>query len=430
MSTYTASQANKEHSALIPFDKALSKIKAACSPNQEIETIPLANALNRILARTIIAPFDVPGYDNSSMDGFVFRSQDLMQYKMLKLVGHCYAGHPYADKIKQGECVRIMTGAPIPEGCDTVEMQENTRVLPKGNDEFVSFTQPIVNGQHIRYAGDDLQKTSEVLTAGHRLKASDIGLIASLGIEKVAVYQPLTIAVLSTGDELRVPGQKLDAGCIYDSNRFVVIAMLEKLGFLVLDLGIIPDNPDTLTQVFSQIADKAQVVISSGGVSVGEADYTKTVLEQLGEVDFWKVAIKPGKPFAFGQLNHLPTNIYKQTVKFMGLPGNPVSAVVTLHQLAIPALRKLAGEVLIDTPTLPIKLGETFSKKVGRMEFVRAKLQEHPTEGIQVVSSGSQGSGMLSSISNSDGFIILSAEQTIVAKGSLVNYLPFDSVLN
>ncbi len=400
-------------SGLMPFDQALGRLLASVEASKQTQQVALEDCLDRILCQDLQAPINVPGYDNSAMDGYALRAQDLTSPKALQLVGKSFAGQPFEGELQAGQCVRIMTGAQIPSGADCVIMQEDTRT----EGEQVHFSRAATPGSHIRRAGEDIQQSSCVLNAGRRLGPADIGLLASLGLTQVEVMQPLRVALLSTGDELRLPGATLDSGCIYDSNRFVVAAMLKRLGVELLDLGIVADNKNSLRQALQQAADSCDVVISSGGVSVGDADYIKEILLELGQVDFWKVAIKPGKPFAFGQLGK---------AIFFGLPGNPVSAAVTFHQLALPTLRKMAGECVTPELILNAKTHHNLNKRPGRTDFQRGLLTQGAQGEQLVCDTGSQGSGMLSSMSHSNCYIKLAANCDGVSAGESVSVIPYD----
>ncbi len=392
----------------------------------DTHTIPLFQAHGRILAGNIIANTNVPSYDNSAMDGYAIRFSDFAQYSSFKLIGAAFAGHPFDGQWQPGSCIRIMTGAAIPWGYDTVIMQEHAEVNKVEQDTLASFTKTPTHAQNVRLCGEDIRLNETLFSKGHRLRAADIGILASLGIAELSVYKPLKVAILSTGDELYEPGSDRSQRGIFDTNRYTIHAVLQNLGFEVLDLGIIKDNPAALEQAFKQASSHADVVISSGGVSVGEADYTKSVLCSQGSMQFWKVAIKPGKPFAYGHFEHQNQSGYKK--RFMGLPGNPVSSLVTLHQLALPALRKMAGETVQPLQPLRLPLAKAISKKPGRMEFIRATLS-HGLTNTEVVPLKSQGSAVLSTFCNSTGYLLLDAEQSHWQAGELVSFLPFDTAL-
>lgn len=402
---------------LKPVELALQEMLASVSNQQAVISVETPQALGHILATDVTSPVNVPAFNNSAMDGYAFRAADHTQGEPLTLVGTAFAGSPFEAEIPSGACIRIMTGAPVPAALDTVEMQEN--VTAQG--DLITFHQAIKPGQHVRSKGEDIQLGQTVLAKGKRLTPRDIPLIASLGIAEVAVYQPLTVAIFSTGDELKPVGTPLQHGQIYDSNRYSLHAVLQNFNVNIIDHGIIPDDLDALRATFHQANEQADVVITSGGVSVGEADYTKTVLDELGEIGFWKLAIKPGKPFAFGKL--------KNSV-FFGLPGNPVSALVTLVQLAIPTMQAMAGE----TPTPATRFNAisqtAFRKSPGRTDFQRGIYHVNEHGQIEVASTGSQGSGVFSSMSVSNCFIILEQERGAVAAGETVTIEPYGHLLS
>lgn len=398
---------------LLPMNEALQRMIEQVHPLTEVETLTLSQALDRVLAQPVTATLNVPAHANSAMDGYALRAAD--SGEPLQLIGTSLAGHPFEGELTPGTCVRIMTGALIPAGADCVVMQENTQI----QGETVTLTQEVRSGENIRQCGEDIAKGDQVLDKGKRLGPVDIGLLASLGINQVPVYRRLRVAVLSTGDELTPPGQPLPAGNIYDSNRYAIIALLQRLAVEVIDLGLIPDQPDAIRNAFIDAVDHADAVISSGGVSVGDADFVKDILAELGQIAFWKVAIKPGKPFAFGSLGQ---------ARFFGLPGNPVSALVTLHQLALPILKYMAGEVSESPLTLNIKAASAFRKRPGRADYQRACLSDINGEN-QVASNRAQGSGILTSFTHANCYVALEQERGKVAEGEIVRVIPFDRFL-
>jgi len=309
-----------------------------------------------------------------------------------------------------------MTGAKMPDDCDTVEMQENTEV----DGDTITFVSDKLLGANVRNAGEDIKQGQQVFSEGHRLSAVDIGILASLGVNEVNVYRQLKVAVIATGDELKLPGQALRDGDIYESNSFVLSAILKKMHIEVIDFGVIADDFEAIKSAFIDADIQADAVISSGGVSVGDADYTKTVLADLGKIDFWKIAMKPGKPFAFGRL--------KNSV-FFGLPGNPVSALVTFHQLAMVALTKMQNGMPLNRTTIKVKCISELRKFPGRMDFQRGFLSINQQGETVVESTGAQGSGILSSLANANCFIILPAAQGKVSAGAMVEVQLFDQFL-
>lgn len=402
---------------LLPIDAALARILKLMLPVPETETLPLSLALDRVLATSISAPINVPAGDNSAMDGYAVRTADCSGANRvtLRVIGQSLAGHPYAGELRAGEAVRIMTGGLIPAGADAVVMQENTQHV--GDD--VRINQPPVPGENIRRAGEDITSGEELLPAGRSIGALDIGLLASVGCASVSVRRKLRLALLTTGDELLLPGMAPQRGKIYDSNRPLLAALLQRLPADLLDLGIIPDDPYALRTAFIDASQWADVVISTGGVSVGDADYTKDVLAELGTIDFWKIAMKPGKPFAFGCLGE---------GWFFGLPGNPVSTAVTYHQLVVPALRYLAGEHILAPTSMVAQTVTPLKKQPGRLDFQRGLLTTE--QGINRVSSvGSQSSGVLSSMASANCYIRLERERGAVAAGEWVNVIAFDKFI-
>ena len=398
---------------LIPLDTALAQMLEQISPLRESESVPLLQAFGRITAGDVISPLDVPGFDNSAMDGYAVRLADLAAQTPLTVAGKAFAGQPFHGEWPAGSCVRIMTGAPIPAGCEAVVMQEETEQTDAG----IRFTAPVKPGQNIRRRGEDIANGAVVFPAGTRLTVAELPVLASLGIAEVNVVRKVRVALFSTGDELQLPGQPLGDGQIYDTNRLAVHLMLEQLGCEVINLGIIRDDPEQLRQTFIQADQQADVVISSGGVSVGEADYTKTILDELGEISFWKLAIKPGKPFAFGKLSHS---------WFCGLPGNPVSAALTFYQLVQPLLAKLsAGSNATQAPRLRVRTTDRLKKSPGRLDFQRGLLTRDANGDLTVSTTGHQGSHIFSSFSQGNCFIVLERERGHVEAGEWVEVEPF-----
>lgn len=401
--------------ALLPLSDALQGMLDQLACCCDSEQLPLPEALDRILAEEIVSPLSVPPFDNSAMDGYAVRLADLAAGAPLAVAGKAFAGQPYQGDWPAGHCIRIMTGAPVPEGTEAVVMQEEAQV----EGELVRFLTQPRPGQNIRRRGEDLAEGARVLAAGLRLSPRELPLLASLGIASVRVRHPLKVAIFSTGDELKPVGTPLAHGDIYDSNRYGVKAMLARLGCECLDLGIIPDDPAQLRAAFLEADREADALITTGGVSVGEADFTKQLLEELGEIGFWKLAIKPGKPFAFGRLPN---------AWFFGLPGNPVSAMVTFDQLVKPALARLAGQTLAAPLRLAATVTEPLKKSPGRLDFQRGILTQGPN-GLEVRSTGSQDSGVFSSLSRANCYIVLEQERGKVAAGETVTVEPFSGLL-
>ncbi|MEE3661765.1 molybdopterin molybdotransferase MoeA [Brenneria sp. g21c3] len=401
---------------LLTLEQAQEKLFSRLEAIAETETVSLYDATGRITASAITSPINVPPFANAAMDGYAIRRADLSAAP-LPIAGKAFAGAPFDGVWPSGTCIRIMTGAPVPAGADAVVMQEQTEVSAAG----VRFLHPVSAGQNIRLPGEDIREGACVLPAGTRLSVAELPLLASLGIAQVDVFRRLKVAIFSTGDELQPVGQPLQAGQIYDTNRFAVRLMLEQLGCDVDDLGIVRDDPRALRDAFQQADSGADLVISSGGVSVGEADYTKQILEELGNIDFWQLAIKPGKPFAFGKL---------QNAWFCGLPGNPVSSVVTFYQLVQPLLARLSGHSQWRPPTrLRVKTTSALKKTPGRIDFQRGIVSRNAQGEWEVETTGHQGSHVFSSFSQANCFIVLEAERGRVAAGEWVEIEPFNALL-
>lgn len=402
---------------LLPINEAISNMLSAVTPNLNTVTLPLEDAVGYVLAKDLLSPINVPPFDNSAMDGYAIRLSDLENNRILPLAGKAFAGEPFTGPWPASTCIRIMTGAKIPPGCDAVIMQEDTLVTDQG----IQFNSDKVKpGKNIRPTGDDINQGDIALMVGQRLTPRDIPMIASLGISQVDVYTKPKVAFFSTGDELKPLGEELAPGQIYDSNRYGLKVMLEKFGCEGIDLGIIPDDPEQLKNTFIQAQQLADVVITSGGVSVGEADFTKDILQQLGEIDFWKIAIKPGKPFAFGKLKN---------AIFCGLPGNPVSAAITSYVLVQPLLAKLAGETKWQPPvSVPAITRSSFKKKAGRTDYQRGIYSIENGQFI-VETTGNQSSGAFRSMSLANCFIVLEQERGRVEAGETVQIELFNSTL-
>lgn len=369
-------------------------IKQFLTPVIESESLNVMNSLGRVLAADMVSPSNVPNHNNSAMDGFAFRFADVE--KTLTIVGTAFAGKPFEQAISTGECVKIMTGAVIPKCADTVVMQE--RIHQNGNHITLLDKFAIKQGTNVRLAGEDLQRGQTVLAKGHTLRPADLGLIASLGVGEVNVYRALKVAFFSTGDELINVGKPLQAGQIYDSNRYTLFGMLSRLGVTVSDLGAVPDNPDLLEATLLKAANENDVVITSGGVSVGEADYMKALLAKHGQVLFWKINMRPGRPLAYGKIG---------IAHYFGLPGNPVAAMVTFYQFVREALITLMGSTPKPLPMFKVECTEPIKKATGRMEFQRGILYMAEDGNWKVKPLPNQGSAVLSSMSAANCFIVL-----------------------
>ncbi|WP_444892549.1 molybdopterin molybdotransferase MoeA [Microbulbifer sp. TRSA001] len=392
---------------LMPIESAREKLLEALSSISGTETLPLAQAAGRVLAKDVISTVNLPPCDNSAMDGYALRFEDLASGLPLELIGKSFAGAPFDGVVNPGTCVRIMTGAAVPAGADTVVMQENV----DAQGESIRINCEVRTGDHIRRCGEDVAEGDSLLKAGERISVPHIALLAAAGVGTVKVVRKPVVALFSTGDELRQPGEALGKGDIYDSNRIALLSALEQLDLDVLDLGILPDNKQAITDALQRASEEADAIITSGGVSVGEADYTREVLEELGEIGFWKVAMKPGKPFAFGFLQGTP---------FFGLPGNPVSALVTFYQLAVPALNVMKGDQWTGPQTLQAKLLKPLKKKPGRTDFQRGVYRSDENGLLVVEPVGTQGSHILSGLAVANCFIVLARESGSVEAGEQV----------
>ncbi len=408
---------NQTPTSLMSLEQALEQILNSITPIEDVETQGIMDAFGRILAESVHSPLNVPPYQNSAMDGYAVRSADLpaSDDTTLELIGTSWAGTPFAGQVGEKQCIRIMTGAKMPEGADTVIMQEDVQK----NDQQITISGGHRAGQHVRHIGEDIREGEEVLQPGKLLKAAELGLLASLGIAEIQVQRPLKAAFFSTGDELRAVGEPLEEGQIYDSNRYTIFGMLKGLGVEIHDLGVIRDQREDVEAAFSRAAELADIVFTSGGVSVGDADFVKQTLEKLGTVNLWKIAMKPGKPLAFGRIGK---------AYFFGLPGNPVSAMATFYQVALPALHKLMGQTAQPPLRLKLRCLDSLKKRPGRIDFQRGILGYEGDE-LVVRGVGAQGSHILSSMSRANCFIILPAKQGTVEAGSMVEVQPFSSLM-
>ena len=402
----------------LPADVALETIKSSLLTINGDEKVAVRSALNRVLAKDIRSPINVPSGVNSAMDGYALSAADIPEQgvKELTVVGTSWAGTPLKQIIKNGECARIMTGGILPAGTDTVIIQESV----ERHDDRIKIDAETRAGDNVRQAGEDIAIGDLVLAGGTRLTAADLGLLASLGTGEVMIKRKLRVAFFSTGDELRSVGEQLDEGSVYDSNRYTLYGMLTRLNCELLDMGVVKDKREDVEEAFLAAADNADVVITSGGVSVGEADFVKETIEKLGKVEFWKVAMKPGRPLAFGRVKN---------ACFFGLPGNPVSVMVTFYQFVQPALRKLMGENQVDVITMKVPSASKLKKRPGRLEYQRGIMERDENGLLQVRKTGAQGSGILSSMSQANCFIILPIESSTVMPGEMVDVQPFFGVV-
>ncbi len=421
----------------LPVAQAQAFIARLVPRVEAVEMLPLRSALNRVLARDLVSPFNVPAHDNSAMDGYALRGSDLspsMPTRLELRAGTSLAGQPFAGlAVLPGQCLRITTGAVMPAGLDSVVPQEFVTLLDGG----AAMTVPpgvVQTGDNRRLAGEDLAAGSAALWAGRVLRPADLGLIASLGVAEVPVRRRLRVAFFSTGDELRSIGEPLGEGCVYDSNRYTLWGMLQRLNVELLDLGVVRDDPAALEAAFRQAAASADAVITSGGVSVGEADHTKKIMAQLGEVLFWRIAMRPGRPMAIGRISALPDAAGRiedsgLSAILFGLPGNPVAVMVTFYAFVRDALLAMSGATPEPLPMLRAACTEAIRKKPGRTEYQRGVVSRNATGQWQVAITGSQGSGILRSMSLANGLVVLGHEQGPVAAGEAVDVLPFDGLV-
>ncbi|MGH8502511.1 MAG: molybdopterin molybdotransferase MoeA [Gammaproteobacteria bacterium] len=398
----------------LPADEAVARVRAHLQPVNGFEQVALRGALGRVLAEDVYSKIDVPGHTNSAMDGFAIRGTDIPAdgARSLAIIGTAWAGRPFKGECGAGECVRIMTGAPMPTGADSVVIVERAEV----QGESIRIGADNKSGQNVRAAGEDIARGTRVLAAGQRLLPAQLGLLASLGIGEVKVTRRLRVAFFSTGDELKNVGEPLGKGDVYDSNRYTLHGMLSRLGADIIDMGVIRDEPQALEAAFSQAARLADVVITSGGVSMGEADFVKQTLGKLGQIDFWKVAMKPGRPLAFGRIGD---------AWFFGLPGNPVTVMVTFYVFVQPALHELMGAPASPPLTLKLPCVSKLKKRPGRVEYQRGVMERSEQGQLTVRKTGAQGSGILTSMAAANCFIVLPMASGNVQPGTEVDVLPF-----
>jgi molybdopterin molybdotransferase len=392
-------------------------------PVRETETVPILQALDRILARDVISPISVPPHDNSAMDGFAFRGEELSgaQATRFRVVGTALAGAAWAGQVQAGECVRIMTGAIMPSGLDTVAPQELVQV---DNDHVTLPAGVLQAGDNRRLLGEDLMAGQPALAAGARLTPAACGMLASLGLPEVTVWRRPRVAYFSTGDEILSLGEAPREGAVYDSNRYTVHGMLQHLGCEVIDMGVVKDDPAALEAAFREAAAQADAIITSGGVSVGEADHTKAMMKKLGDVAFWRIAMRPGRPMAVGRIQQ-----GDRSALLFGLPGNPVAVMVTFAAFVRPALQQLMGWQAPPVPLLKAKSLEALRKKPGRTEYQRGIVRTNAAGELVVSTTGNQGSGVLSSMVQANGLIVLGHHQGNVVVGDEVDVMVFDGHL-
>jgi molybdopterin molybdotransferase len=399
---------------LMTIETAVERL-SRWAPVAEIEHLPLAEALARILAEDIKASMPLPPYDSAAMDGFAVRFSDIPPNKRMAIVGRVAAGHPMAAPLTLGGAVRIFTGGALPLGADTVAIQEDCTTT-SGFVELPSDLQP---GANRRLAGEDVSQGSIVLAAGRRLRPQDIGIAAATGCGVVPVRRRVRVAVLATGDELRTPGESLPFGCIYDSNRHAIGAALRALGADVSDLGLVPDRLDAICSIITDAATDHDLIISSGGVSAGDDDYIRPALLQIGSLDFWKLALKPGKPVAVGEVTGKP---------FIGLPGNPVAAMVTFWLIARPLLHHLMGANERAMPSVPVIADFRQRHRPGRREYLRARIRRDDQGRLFAEHYPSTSSAMMSSLVWSDGLVEIHENKGDIEIGDVVSFLPYDTL--
>lgn len=399
---------------LRPVDEAIGELLSQLPPTLPVEVVPLAEALGRVLAEPISSPFAVPQWDNSAMDGYTLRAADLpAEGGWLPLGGRIAAGDAAQERLAAGQALRIFTGAPLPPGADTVVAQEDCRVA-----DGQVWLPPVRGGEHVRRQGEELAAGTEVLAAGKRLRAQELGLLASLGVARVVVYRRLRVGLLSSGDELREPGEALQPGQIYNANRYSLLGVLHSLGLEVRDYATVADDLAATRDLLSQAAGECDVLLSSGGVSVGEEDHLKQAISELGALQLWRLAIQPGKPLAFGRVGDTP---------WLGLPGNPAAALITALVVARPYLLRAQGCVDVLPQALRLPAGFSWNKANGRRQYLRARLQYQGGE-LRVCLHPRQGSAMLTSACWADGLALVECGQTL-AEGAAIDYLPFSQLL-
>ena len=419
-------------------------------PVTDVEEVGIFEALGRVLAQDIISPISVPPHDNSAMDGYAFPGAQLSATEplVLQVVGTALAGKAWQGTVNAGDCVKIMTGAIMPEGLDTVVPQEfvTDSITDLGKGCIALPAGLLRPGDNRRKRGEDLMEGQSALQKGELLTPAALGLVASLGLEKITVLRKLRVAYFSTGNEILSLGETPREGAVFDSNRYTVFGLLSRLGCEVLDLGVVADEPDALEAAFVSAAERSDVIITSGGVSVGEADFTKAIMNKLGDVAFWKIAMRPGRPMAAGQIfrEKLATSPFVSTQAdyamdsqlrstgksiLWGLPGNPVAVMVTFLAFVRPALRQMMGATARPLPLLKARSTEAIRKKPGRTEYQRGWVSTDAQGALSVKTTGSQGSGVLSSMVQANGLLVLHHEQGNVAVGDEVDVMMFDGAI-
>ncbi len=408
----------KHNKKRISLEKAVSILEKRIKCIKKTQKIKLDQSLGRILSKDIFSKLNVPPFDNTAVDGYAFKYSDLNKNKetTLKLNGRIAAGQNFNKKIKKGEVARIFTGAKVPEGTDTVIMQEDCNV----NGIEIILKPGIFKGANIRKKGEDIKSKKKILTKGSKLKAQDIALIASIGIKEIEVYEKLKVGIFTTGNELFEPGNKISKNGIYDSNRYCLKNLLETINCSVKDYGIKKDNEKLIKNTLKKISKECDLIITTGGMSVGEEDYVRKVVEKNGSLNFWNISIKPGRPVALG-------NIFKKP--FIGLPGNPVSVMITFLKIALPAINKLSGFLSPKENNFIVTTDFNFKKKSGRKEFLRVKVSKNSNGEIKIKHYPNTGSGVFTSMVETDGLVELPEKLTYLKKGAKVKFVPYSEIL-
>ncbi|MBS1171080.1 MAG: moaA [Burkholderiaceae bacterium] len=406
----------------LPVEQAQHIIREFLKPVEALEKVAIRSALGRVLAQDMVSPINVPAHDNSAMDGYAFRGAELQPGEnAFRVIGTSYAGQAFDGTVAAGECVQIMTGAMMPAGCDTVVPQEFVKTDGERITILPGAVQP---GDNRRLQGEDLSAGKVALKRGAILRPAHLGLLASLGIAEVPVRRKLRVAFFSTGDELRSLGEPLDEGSVYDSNRYTIHGMLTRLGCDIIDMGVVRDDPALLEAALRSACENADAVITSGGVSVGAADYTKQIMARLGEMNFWKIGMRPGRPMAFGRISSNGKSAF-----LFGLPGNPVAVMVTFYFFAREALLQMMGADAAPLPMARVKSLSPIRKKAGRTEYQRGIVSRGTDGDLQVSLTGSQGSGILRSMTDANCIVVLPDERGNVASGDSVDVMMFEGLV-
>ncbi|QCB45634.1 gephyrin-like molybdotransferase Glp [Hydrogenophaga sp. PAMC20947] len=411
----------------LSVDEVLMQICQRIQPVTDSETVNLAQALGRVLSKDVVSPLSVPPHDNSAMDGYAFEARDLSPNTPLSLtvVGTALAGKAWTQTLQAGECVKIMTGAIMPPGLDTVVPLELTE---RTGDTVHVAPGTLKPGANRRRLGEDLMAGEPALLAGQRVTPAALGLLASLGLQTLTVFRRLRVAYFSTGDEILSLGEAPREGAVFDSNRYTLTSLMTRMGVDVIDMGVVPDQPATLRAAFERAGQEADAVLTSGGVSMGDADHTRTIIQQLGQVDFWRIAMRPGRPMAFGRLGAAP-DAGAEGGWLFGLPGNPVAAMVTFLVLVRPALLRLMGCSAAPLVLLKARCTQALRKRPGRSEFQRGIVAVNDEGVLCVRTTGPQGSGVLSSMVQANGLIVLHHDQGEVAAGEEVDVMMFEGAV-